>query len=210
MNLKTRAVAAAVLTVLGVSAAQASVLYNFVPDAGSAVTGGQLIVTDAAYRHGSVSLNLNPSNPELIGAGDAPYLNAPVLSATIFGSLPGDGGAYYYRGSSLPPSPVWISTVLTFNDNGTLSGNMLIHSESSNIQAQGFSQEWSVDHYHSDYCIQGDPCYGQTSGEYAGLGMWQLDPATVPVAVPEPSSLGLFGLALIGIAGVAYRRRNIG
>ena len=84
------AAAAALVGLCVTQGAHANVVYNFEADAGTGgsyvqATGGQIVVTDAAYRSGSLTRNYmpGPEGDPLTGTIDNPYPDSPVISAAI-------------------------------------------------------------------------------------------------------------------------------
>ncbi|HET7313640.1 PEP-CTERM sorting domain-containing protein [Salinisphaera sp.] len=202
--------------------AHASVIYNFIPDAGSGtalaqVTGGQLVVTDAAYRSGSATFNYSGSGPV---ANESDPRMSPILfaglgisplgadEATLGSGLLGPGVTPRSEQFIYSPSQLLISD-FTFNADGSLAGHMrLIGGTGDRASTHGTGTHWTVGGWQSDYynhapCAQGDDCF-------AGTGHWQLDAATIPdpitETVPEPPTWGLFALAVAGLLGLRRAR----
>lgn len=183
------------ITLMTATTAQANAIYNWQStDPGSYVTatGGELVVTNAAYRSGSINEMGRRSN-------------SPVISVSFtFGFTDGSEGipdlVVSPRRSTADFDDRFISA-LDFNADGTLSGSMLLlsDSESDGAQAAGTHRSWSVFDYGSDF-FSGEECGGTRCD--GGFGFWQLSRVEPSTDVPAPPAWPLFTLGVLGLFGL--------
>jgi hypothetical protein len=201
------------------AAAQANVVYNWHPRFNGqylSTTRGQLILTDAAYRKGSVQADYRYED----GAPDAHITenqdgmfidNSPAVSLDMGFDSP-DG---YFSGSSYPIEPDFIidqsfDAELTLNSDGTLTGSLYsLNDDSTVFSSDGYSTYWEVTGVGSDFLGGwiGDRCNTE-QGCNAGTGYWAIDPSTIPSDVPAPPVWPLFALSALGIFGLIGQRRK--
>lgn len=178
--------AGSVIALLSATAAQASVIYNWhstSPGQYVTATGGELVVTNAAYRAGSIN--------EIARRNDSPVISA---SLTFNDGVP---GVFVNPRRPTADSDIRFTSQVTFNDDGTLSGYMflLADSETEVAQAGGTRSSWGVFNYGSDY-FSSEPCGPSTCS--GGSGFWQLS----RVEVPAPPAWPLFGLGVLALFGL--------
>ena len=188
-----------VITLLSATAAQASVIYNWhstSPGPYVTATGGELVITDAAYRSGSIDENFRRAN-------------SPVVSASLSFSFTNEAG--YIPDLSVHPGDMFADdsipfvSALAFNDDGTLSGYLFLVSDSGSdeVEASGSLDDWTVYNYGSDY-FGSELCGPPTCS--GGSGYWQL--SSGPVGVPEPPVWSLFSLGVLGLFSLLGLRRK--
>lgn len=185
------------IALLSATTADATVIYNWhstSPGTYVTATGGELVITDAAYRSGSIDEGGQRS--------DSPVL---LVSLNFDGvGLNFDGGHDIFvqprkMGGYAGPLP-FVSS-LAFNDDGTLTGYLFLYSDSrtEGVEASGGGGDggWNVYNYGTDdfdsACGHGPTCDG-------GSGFWQLS------RVPEPPVWPLFGLGVLGLFGLLRLR----
>jgi hypothetical protein len=214
-------IAAGMVAGLLATAAQASVVYNFVPKKNSGngivqVTGGKLVVTDSAYRSGSVNFYYGEGQPDPYSGIDSSRLPdspisprvSPILLAEI--DVSPAGGVFAQPRHLNPYGEVFpFEASLTFNQYGTLSGQMFIYNVEDELSATGSRYKWDIFNVGSDY-FGGEKCGPPTCN--AGIGYWRVDPSTIPSmvsnTVPTPPIWSLFGLSLLGIFSLIGLRRK--
>lgn len=174
-------------------------------------TGGELVVTNAAYFSGSIDFHVHdPETSSWIQYGgvfpDLRIVNSPVILAGLMFQLNNgeddyDLAPWVY---TFPASSYFVEAdfpftgVLTFNDDGTLTGDLFLYAETSEANASGTHYDWSVFNYGADY-FDSDLCGPPTCS--GGAGYWQLS----SVSVPEPPVWSLFALGIVGLFG--FRRQ---
>jgi hypothetical protein len=192
--------------------AHATAVYKWhstVPGPYVTATGGELAITNAAYFSGSIDFHVHdPDTSPWIQYGD-PWnswiTNSPVISASLTFSLTEGGwvpGVYTEPGSvSFSEEGFPFTGVLTFNGDGTLSGDLFLYDISDEANASGTHYNWSVFNYGSDY-FDSEECGPPTCD--GGSGYWQLS----SVSVPEPTAWPLFAFGMLGLLGMVGLRRN--
>ncbi|ROO25051.1 hypothetical protein SAOR_13380 [Salinisphaera orenii MK-B5] len=211
------ATAAALVGLCVTQGAHANVVYNFEADAGTGgsyvqATGGQIVVTDAAYRSGSLNRNYTPggAGEPFTGTVDDPYPDSPIISAEInvdAGRTPAILSAYASpRNTRFVIDAKTLQANLQFRDDGLLDGSLFIFDTAENVRSNGQGADWRVTDFNSDYFGTG-PCTGNSVDPcFAGTGRWVIDEDTRPVPAP---AAGLLGFGLIGLAGLVRRRRAL-
>lgn len=192
-----------VIALWGATNAEASAIYRWhsaSPGPYVTATGGELVITNAAYYSGSIDFHVNdPDTSPWVRYGEFPdfrITNSPVISASLAFGL-ADGG--WAPGVSAQPGSLFFSElgfpftgVLTFNDDGTLTGDLFLYDISDEANASGTHYSWSVFNYGSDY-FDSEQCGPPTCS--GGSGYWQLS----SVSVPEPSAWSLFAPGVLGL-----------
>jgi hypothetical protein len=167
-------------------------------------TGGELVFTNAAYFSGSTDFYVNdPDTSPWVHYGNFPnyrITNSPVISASLIFELT-DGGwapAVYSDPGSILFSELQFPfrSAVTFNDDGTLTGDLFLYDESDEARASGTNYSWDVYSYGSDYFSGAPECGPPTCG--GGSGYWQL----ARVTVPEPPVWPLIGLGVLALFGL--------
>lgn len=202
--------AAASAVMLGCAlAAQADVVYNWqevAPTAELVGSGGQLVISDDAWRAGSVSYTAAPCGPSGNRPGCMGYEDSPVLSLA-FGTGVGDPRAELItdlRMSALggPPNVFELRLRPDGLIDGRIAGGSPTGSELLEMAGLG---TWTIGLFSTDRLLA--PC--SVTSCSGATGQWVLNTATVPPdagQVPEPGILPLMALASIGL-GMALRRR---
>ena len=207
------AAAAALVGLCVTQGAHANVVYNFEADAGTGgsyvqATGGQIVVTDAAYRSGSLTRNYTPggAGEPFTGTVDDPYPDSPIISASI-GTSPNGGASASPRNTVFVLAGKTLRTTLRFREDGYLDGSLYIFSIENNLRAYGQGPYWRVTDVNSDYFTGTGHCTGNYVDPcFAGTGRWVVDEDTIPVPAP---AAGVLGFGLIGFAGLVRRRRAL-
>lgn len=205
---------------LGATNADANVIYvwhSTSPGAYVTATSGELVITNAAYFSGSFDFYVGDSSdnpgpgpdqwiPQYAGSPYLRIINSPVISASLTFNLTGDGsvagvhtepGSQYFSDMMLP-----FGSTLTFNDDGTLTGDLFLFDISDQVDAGGTHDDWQVYNYGSDYFASGECGLPTCDG---GSGYWQLS-SVIPV--PEPPVWPLLGLGVLGVFSLlAWRRK---
>lgn len=195
-----------VIALLTATAAQATVVYNWhstSPGPYVTATGGELMITDAAYRSGSIDFYVNYpyTSPGVIYDHNGRITNSPVVSASLTFSLT-DGGGWAPGVFAQPGSQYFASmgfpflSTLTFYGDG-LWGDLFLYDESDEVNISDSQvYNYGSDYFTSELC--GPPtCDG-------GSGYWQLSSVTVP----EPPVWPLFGLGILGLLSLLRLRRR--
>lgn len=202
----------AVIALLGATNAEANVIYQWhstSPGPYVTATGGELVITNAAYSSGSIDFDVNgpDTSPGIIYGGFPDYriTNSPIISASLTFNLTGGG---WVPGVSAQPGSLSFSyynfpfaSTLTFNDDGTLTGDLSLYDESDEVSSEGTHYSWSVFNYGSDY-FAAEQCGPPTCS--GGSGYWKLS----SVSVPEPQVWSLFGLGVLGLFTLLGLRRK--
>ncbi len=216
------AITAGALAVAMASGANASVVYNWHPDAGSGgpnaqTTGGTLKISDAAYRSGQVAFNYSTTSPirgltlspdgNHIASSQLEELSMKFYSPTNANTDIFAGGVYFTN--ELPDFSATAKLVL--QPGGLLAGDLYsVDDNTTEYRAQGNGKNWSVFDVGSDaftgagFCVSGNLCD-------AGTGYWQLDTGTIPGSssnVPAPPAWPLYALSSLGIFGLIGLRRK--
>lgn len=199
------------IALLGATAAQATVIYNWVSTSPGTymtetgtyltATGGELVITDAAYRSGSIDWGNFDANYDY---ETGRITNSPVVSASlIFDGGPSvfvDPSSQNFADFQLP-----FASSLTFNNDGTLSGYLFLYDSddaSQEVEAGGTNGDWNVFNYGSDFFMGAPQCGPPTCS--GGSGYW-----SGPVRVPEPPVWLLFGLGVLGLLSLLRLRRKV-
>ena len=206
-----------VIALMVAANARSAVIYKWhstSPGSYVTATGGELVFTNAAYFSGSAYFYVNDwydgigTSPwvQLENCGDlntCQITNNPVISAHLeFGINDGDWAPGIYAQPGAPgfyPQGFPFFSNLTFNDDGTLSGDLFLYDISDEANADGMHYSWTVSDYGSDYF--GDQECGPPTC-YGGTGYWQLSSVT---PVPEPPVWPLFGIGVLGLLGLRRR-----
>lgn len=206
----TMKIAAGLVAGLLATAASANVVYNWQPSTSGKylkTTGGKMVITDTAYRAGSLHEDYGHGTPET-GVAPGPIQsmklnykatpNSPNVGSTgvYFNSIDTEGGIDA------------ITADLTIKDS-MLDGDMFVYDVSDEAKAYGSGSGWNVYDVGSDF-YNIPPC-GPPQCD-AGHGYWKLDPSTVPGAtsnaVPAPPVWGLFALSALGLFSLIGLRRK--
>lgn len=201
------------VALFGATNAYATAIYKWhstAPGPYVTATGGELAITNAAYFSGSIDFHVNdPDTSPWIQYGggfpDVRIVNSPVISASLTFSLT-EGG--WVPGVSTQPGSLFFSqmgfpftSALTFNGDGTLTGDLFLYDGYDEANASGTHYNWSVFNYGSDY-FDSEECGPPTCD--GGSGYWQLS----SVSVPEPTAWPLFAFGMLGLLGMVGLRRN--
>lgn len=188
-----------ILILLASGSTQASVIYNWESLAGTedfTVAEGQLIITDSAYRKGSLSgyYRMYEAN-----SPDWRYPNSSILKAQL--GISGRDGrvineliAFPRRPAGTNPPIYELDIGIKITPNGLGGGLYMTTYESNVLIAADDAGIWTASGYSSDNpptleCFYiGNNCSGAT-------GRWVLDEDSI--SVPEPGSMLLLGLACI-------------
>lgn len=199
-----------VIALLGAANANANATYQWhstSPGPYVTATGGELVFTNAAYFSGSVDFHVHDpwTSPWIQYENcnvdsECRITNSPVISATLIFNLTAGGWVPAVRAQpgspGFPPSYFPFSSSITFNNDGTLTGDLSLEDISEVANAYGSHYNWSVGGYASDFFGTGE-CTGLMFCD-GGSGYWQL--SNVPV--PEPVVWPLFGLGALGLLGL--------
>jgi hypothetical protein len=185
------AFALAVVSILAAAPAWADVTYDFIAtsdgpapfDPGSSPpptpwTAATFSVPDSVVESGSMAFTVNCASAYLC---PEPW-PSDITGSFAFGGLIPAATPYYQPGSGYP-----VAVDITFNSDGTLSGNFDILEVSNELSLSGNDMSWSG-------IIGSD-----LTNNYAISGYW-----TAADPVPEPSSLAL----LLPALGVMFWRRR--
>lgn len=184
------------MALVGATTADATVIYNWHttgPGTYLTTTGGELVITDTAYRSGSIDEEGQRSN-------------SPVLwvSLAFNSTVEGEPVAYLYVQPRLMggmDGPLPFVSSLSFNNDGTVSGYMFLYGDDRSQEVElGGSGLWGVYNYGTDNsdisaCSHGPTCDG-------GTGYWQFS------RVPEPPVWAMFGLGVLGLFSLLRLRRK--
>ncbi len=189
------------LLVFATARAEANVIYEFtgtisglnygpVP---APFSGPSLVVTDAAFQSGSLSLSIGP------GICPNPNPIACPFSGNTSGLVSfGYAGFNDFFGGSPPSGGGRLSLNVSFNPNGTLTGSIFEAGYNSEFNIAGSEFDWSGS-FSADnarcFAFQGQPC--------TISGAWRT------TSVPEPITLAFFGAGVLGVLGVRRRRRKL-
>ena len=221
MGWRKQLLAGAALGVVAFSA-QANVVYDWVPGMPGTTTkntgtvetvGGRIVVTDAAYRSGSLSVDYrpetgygDPSATESLDQLNRRLRNGPFVRGGL-DIQPGGGASLAPGRNDFVDLGLSLTANLIFRDDGYLGGDLFEFDVSDNFRAVGAGTSWSVNDINSDVFL--DECNGSSDVPCSGgTGYWQLDRSTLPASVPAPSVWSLFGIGVVGIFGVFARRRS--
>lgn len=207
-----RMLVGSVIVLLIAANAHATAVYKWhstMPGPYVTATGGELVVSNAAYSSGSIDFHVHDPDTspwiQYAGPWDPRIINSPIISASLTFSLAGGG---WVPGVYAQPGSVFFSEygfpftgVLTFNGDGTLTGDLFLYDISDEANASGTHYNWSVFNYGSDYFGSGQ-CGPPTCD--GGSGYWQLS----SVSVPEPPAWPLFGFGVFGLLGLIRLGRN--
>jgi hypothetical protein len=204
------ALVGSVIALLSATNALANVIYDWhstSPGPYVTATGGELVITNAAYRSGSIDFYIkHPDTSPGITYEGYPNLritNSPVVSASLTFNLTGDGwvpGVFAQPGSlDFSEMGFPFASTLTFNADGTLTGDLSLYDISQQVDASGAHDNWDVFNYGSDY-FAAEQCGPPTC--YGGSGYWQLS------SVPEPPAWSLFGLGVLGLLSLPALHRK--
>lgn len=209
-----------VIALLSATTAHASVIYNWhSTHSGPYVTatGGELVVTNAAYRSGSIDFHVNDPNypggtsPGVIYDDNNRITNSPVALASLYFHFTDNGRdapgvSVHPGGQTFSDFQLQFTSSLAFNGDGTLTGYMFLLSDtdSDGVEASGTHGDWNIFNYGSDY-FAGEQCGPNTCD--GGSGYWQL--SSRPADVPEPPVLPLFALGVLGLFSLLGLRRKV-
>lgn len=206
-----------VIAVLSATTVQANVIYNWhptIPGPYLTATGGELVITDAAYRSGSIDFHVGDPyypggySPGILYDKNFRITNSPVVSASLtFDFTDGSGrvapGVFVEPGSQIFSDREAFGSTLAFNNDGTLSGYLFLYGVDTEVAAGGTQGDWGTSRYLSDY-FAGEQCVTERCD--VGSGYWQL--SSGPIGVPEPPVWPVFGLGVLGLFGLLRLRRN--
>lgn len=194
---------AAVAAALCASVAQADVVYNWQqilrsPSIDS--SQGRIVFTDAAYLSGSVNYR-----HELGSSGEASPVRSFTFSSTQ-GSTSFGGGFGPSRDFLLNAANLTLGNLMT----GTFLSALHIASDTS-VSLAGQGSTWTVQETGQTGMSPPPPgCEFVDGGRNCQLrgavGIWVLDPLTVPGRVPLPGTLPLIALASFGIAATLRKQ----
>ena len=221
MTLAKKVVAGSLLALAGIGCAQATVVYDWVPLTSSENIGsdvgpiniqldvGQIVITDQAYQSGSLSIDYGPSSDAEGTIGeDGAIVDSPVISAFMANNNEPYGAFVEPTSDGFAFDGQSITADLSFLSNGRLSGSLDIFDYSDNFDSSGSGNLWSIFNLNSDYFTGAGRCAGEEpNGCDAGTGYWQLADSTADV--PAPSAWSLFGLSILGVFGLAWRRSRV-
>jgi hypothetical protein len=215
MTFRTRFQAAGVLAgllVLGIlfQVANANMVYNFIPDADgdgpyTRVLSGRLMVTDAAYRTGSVTVNYSMLDQSLLDAAHSPILLAGLIASNTYETTIVEPRSHFFQWAN--DGGYSLQANLTFQDDGTLAGDLFISGDYDNLKAKGAGDAWQVYDVKSDYFDGTGHCTGSNFGCFASMGHWQLDDSTISNDVPAPPAWPLLAVSALGIFGLIGLKR---
>lgn len=166
--------------------------------------GGQLEITDAAWRAGSLSVDLN----NILTPSNEPFSTFPgssIISLT-FTANNKTIAISPRTGESNFGGPWHLLADLDVDYGGFLTGSLLANNaESDFTMGAGGDGLWTISRFGSDDLdAVGEECF-KAPGCSGATGRWLVDSATIPVAVPAPP-VGLLFLICAGFM-LLYRPR---
>jgi hypothetical protein len=175
----------ALLTFLTASQARADVIFDWLAISGSGNASASIALSDAAYDAGYVNWSVD-------NAVFGEPLNGPVTSFEFdyFGGEKGSSSSFigYFE----------FHFAVVGN---ALEGSIYANNIYSDIDLSSVGTLWTISRAATD---AGGPC-GTTSNQCSGdTGRWLLASAD---GVAEPLALLVFGVGLLGLAGLSSRRR---
>jgi PEP-CTERM motif len=152
-------------------------------------------------------------------SGSATAAAAGLGATEMFLYLPayGTNGSIYGASYGLPPAPPGGSLVATYDDAGMTSANAYNVSDSNTGNQALLSQStgFGLAFWYSVDSSAAAPGLGPIAGtlglpyNYVSTPVTPAAGPAVPVSTPEPSTLTLLGLGVVGLVGYGLRRRKL-
>jgi hypothetical protein len=183
-----------ILMTINTGPAFANVLYTFYGNLSGAYNGPfqeTLVVTDAAVEAGGLSFSIR-SPGLLCGPSSPPYFIVCLVT--------GDPSGFVSLTDSSFTSTTGFGSILNvgleFNPDGTLTGFITEHGENQDLVISGSEFDWTG-------ALSSDRL--SLCGNCSVAGYWA---TSLPLPVPEPPTIALFGIGITFSAGFCYRRNR--